>query len=120
MNLALASLDAPRPYTGVPTARLNLHFRAGSLAGDYTLTFRRQRLRDASARPVTTGPFLRLELLLRPRGQIIAQASDSEDEVLVADLDLAMIDEVRTTWQFSATAVPRPTVSCRTRHRRRS
>ena len=35
-----------------------------------------------------------------PRGQIIAQASDSEDEVLVADLDLALIDEVRTTWQF--------------------
>lgn len=35
-----------------------------------------------------------------PRGQIIAQASDRDDEVLVADLDLAMIDEVRTTWQF--------------------
>jgi beta-ureidopropionase len=35
-----------------------------------------------------------------PRGQIIAQASDTDDEVLVADLDLAMIDEVRTTWQF--------------------
>jgi beta-ureidopropionase len=35
-----------------------------------------------------------------PRGQIIAQASDSEDEVLVVDLDLEMIDEVRTTWQF--------------------
>jgi beta-ureidopropionase len=35
-----------------------------------------------------------------PRGQIIAQASDREDQVLVADLDLAMIDEVRTTWQF--------------------
>lgn len=35
-----------------------------------------------------------------PRGQIVAQASDSEDEVLVADLDLAAVDEVRTTWQF--------------------
>jgi N-carbamoylputrescine amidase len=35
-----------------------------------------------------------------PRGQIVAQASETEDEVLVADLDLAMIDEVRTTWQF--------------------
>jgi beta-ureidopropionase len=35
-----------------------------------------------------------------PRGQIIAQASEREDEVLVADLDLEMIDEVRTTWQF--------------------
>jgi beta-ureidopropionase len=35
-----------------------------------------------------------------PRGQIVAQASDSEDEVLVAELDLGFIDEVRTTWQF--------------------
>ncbi|MGZ8716347.1 MAG: nitrilase-related carbon-nitrogen hydrolase [Gaiellaceae bacterium] len=35
-----------------------------------------------------------------PRGQIIAQASDTDDEVLIANLDLAMIDEVRTTWQF--------------------
>jgi beta-ureidopropionase len=35
-----------------------------------------------------------------PRGQIIAQASDTEDEVLVADLDLEMVDEVRTLWQF--------------------
>jgi beta-ureidopropionase len=35
-----------------------------------------------------------------PRGQIVAQASDSEDEVLVADLDLGLIDKVRTTWQF--------------------
>jgi beta-ureidopropionase len=35
-----------------------------------------------------------------PRGQIIAQASDSADEILVADLDLTQIEEVRTTWQF--------------------
>jgi predicted amidohydrolase len=35
-----------------------------------------------------------------PRGQIIAQASPTDDEVLVADLDLGLIDEVRTTWQF--------------------
>lgn len=35
-----------------------------------------------------------------PRGQIIAQASETEDEVLVADLDLGLIEEVRTTWQF--------------------
>jgi beta-ureidopropionase len=35
-----------------------------------------------------------------PRGQVVAQASDSEDEVLVADLDLGMVDEVRTLWQF--------------------
>ncbi len=35
-----------------------------------------------------------------PRGKIVAQASDRDDEVLVADLDLGVIEEVRTTWQF--------------------
>jgi beta-ureidopropionase len=35
-----------------------------------------------------------------PRGQIIAQASDTEEEVLVADLDLDLPREVRNTWQF--------------------
>jgi beta-ureidopropionase len=35
-----------------------------------------------------------------PRGRVIAQASDTDDEVLVADLDLSVIEEVRTTWQF--------------------
>lgn len=35
-----------------------------------------------------------------PRGQIVAQASDSDDEVLVADLELGLVDEVRTLWQF--------------------
>jgi beta-ureidopropionase len=35
-----------------------------------------------------------------PRGKIIAQASERDDEVLVADLDLDEIREVRNTWQF--------------------
>ena len=35
-----------------------------------------------------------------PRGQIIASASREKDEVLVADLDLDQIKEVRQTWQF--------------------
>ncbi len=35
-----------------------------------------------------------------PRGKIIAQASDKEQEVLVADLDLGLIREVRNEWQF--------------------
>ena len=35
-----------------------------------------------------------------PRGKIFAQASRDKDEVLVADLDLDMIQEVRRVWQF--------------------
>ncbi len=34
------------------------------------------------------------------RGQIIAQASRNRDEVVVANLDLDEIREVRGTWQF--------------------
>ena len=35
-----------------------------------------------------------------PRGQIVAQASEDQDELVVADLDLDMVREVRNTWQF--------------------
>ncbi len=35
-----------------------------------------------------------------PRGAYIARASDKEEELLVADLDLDLIKEVRDTWQF--------------------
>ena len=46
------------------------------------------------------GKFYGSSYFCSPRGKIIAQASDSEDEVLVADLDLDVIREVRNTWQF--------------------
>ena len=35
-----------------------------------------------------------------PRGRIIGKASETEDEVLVCDLDMDMNREVRNTWQF--------------------
>jgi N-carbamoylputrescine amidase len=31
---------------------------------------------------------------------MVAVASEDKDELLVADLDLSLIDEVRQTWQF--------------------
>ena len=34
------------------------------------------------------------------RGQILKQASDNRDELVVADLDMAMVQEVRDLWQF--------------------
>jgi beta-ureidopropionase len=39
-------------------------------------------------------------LWIDPIGQVICQASDSEEEVLVADLDLARVAEVRRSWPF--------------------
>jgi N-carbamoylputrescine amidase len=38
---------------------------------------------------------------VNPRGQIVGEAaSDTEEELVVRDLDLDMIDEVRTQWAF--------------------
>jgi N-carbamoylputrescine amidase len=50
--------------------------------------------------PWNIGEFYGSSYFCDPRGRIIAQASRNEDEVLVADLDLEMITEVRRTWQF--------------------
>jgi beta-ureidopropionase len=50
--------------------------------------------------PLSSAKFYGSSYFCDPRGQIVAQASDSEDEVLVADLDLEKIREVRNTWQF--------------------
>jgi len=50
--------------------------------------------------PWDIGEFYGKSYFANPRGKIIAQASRDKDEVLVADLDLDMILQVRNTWQF--------------------
>ena len=50
--------------------------------------------------PWNIGEFYGQSYFCDPRGQIIAQASRDKDELVVADLDLDMIREVRNTWQF--------------------
>ena len=35
-----------------------------------------------------------------PQGEILAQASDSDEEVLVVDIDLGRSEEVRRWWPF--------------------
>ncbi|MCB9730087.1 MAG: acyltransferase [Deltaproteobacteria bacterium] len=50
--------------------------------------------------PWNIGKFYGTSYFVNPRGQIIAEASEDNDEVVVADLDLSMIDEVRNLWQF--------------------
>ncbi|MCI0822833.1 MAG: acyltransferase [Chloroflexi bacterium] len=51
-------------------------------------------------RPWDIGEFYGSSYFCDPRGQIIAQGPRDEDQVVVADLDLDMIREVRHTWQF--------------------
>jgi N-carbamoylputrescine amidase len=50
--------------------------------------------------PWNIGKFYGTSYFVNPRGQIVAEASEDKSELLVADLDLRMIDEVRQTWQF--------------------
>lgn len=50
--------------------------------------------------PWGIGEFYGSSYFCSPRGQIIAQASRDKEELVVSDLDLEQIDEVRQTWQF--------------------
>jgi len=51
-------------------------------------------------KPWDIGEFYGQSYFCDPRGQIIAQAPRDEDALIIADLDLDKIREVRNTWQF--------------------
>ncbi|MBN8568588.1 MAG: acyltransferase [Ignavibacteria bacterium] len=51
-------------------------------------------------KPWNLGKFYGSSYFVDPRGQIFACASEDNDELLVAEFDLDMIEEVRSTWQF--------------------
>lgn len=50
--------------------------------------------------PWNIGEFYGQSYFCDPRGQIIAEASRDQDELVVAELDMDKIKEVRNTWQF--------------------
>jgi N-carbamoylputrescine amidase len=50
--------------------------------------------------PWRIGEFYGTSYFVNPRGKILAEASRDRDELVVADLDLDMIAEVRQVWQF--------------------
>jgi N-carbamoylputrescine amidase len=50
--------------------------------------------------PWQIGEFYGQSYFCDPRGQMIAEGSRDRDELVVADLDLDMIEQVRQTWQF--------------------
>ena len=56
--------------------------------------------RVGTEKPWSIGEFYGKSYFCNPRGKIVAQASRDKDEVVVADLDLDMIQEVRRVWQF--------------------
>ncbi|GIW21828.1 MAG: hydrolase [Candidatus Sericytochromatia bacterium] len=50
--------------------------------------------------PWDIGEFYGTSYFVNPRGQIIAEGSRDKDELVIADLDMDMIKEVRDLWQF--------------------
>jgi len=50
--------------------------------------------------PWNIGKFYGNSYFVNPRGEIIACGSEDNDELVVAELDLDMIEDVRRTWQF--------------------
>ncbi|UCE03563.1 MAG: acyltransferase [Candidatus Latescibacterota bacterium] len=51
-------------------------------------------------KPWETGKFYGSSYFCDPRGQIVVQGSEDQEELVVADLDLETIEKVRQTWQF--------------------
>jgi N-carbamoylputrescine amidase len=50
--------------------------------------------------PWNIGKFYGTSYFVDPRGNFLAVASEDQDELVVADMNLEMIEEVRRTWQF--------------------
>jgi N-carbamoylputrescine amidase len=50
--------------------------------------------------PWNIGKFYGTSYFVDPRGTFLATASEDKDELVVAELDLELIEEVRRTWQF--------------------
>ncbi|MCL5288112.1 MAG: acyltransferase [Acidobacteria bacterium] len=50
--------------------------------------------------PWKIGEFYGKSYVCNPRGKILVQASRNKDELVVADINLEEIDQVRATWQF--------------------
>ena len=50
--------------------------------------------------PWNIGKFYGHSYWCDPRGQTLAEGSEDKDELVIADMDLSKIDEVRNTWQF--------------------
>jgi len=50
--------------------------------------------------PWNIGRFYGSAYFVDPRGKILAKASEDKDELLVAEMDWAVLREVRNTWQF--------------------
>ena len=80
--------------------RISLEARAARRTRWPTATSSAPSTASGTEAPWNIGEFYGQSYFCDPRGQIEAIASRDQDELLVADLDLDMIREVRNLWQF--------------------
>ena len=50
--------------------------------------------------PWNIGRFYGSSYFVDPRGQFLAEGTEDDDELVTADMDLEVIEEVRRVWQF--------------------
>jgi N-carbamoylputrescine amidase len=75
----------------------NLEQPAAAVANEYYIG----AINRVGQEPLGDNDFYGSSYFVSPRGQIIGdQASDKEEELVVRDLDMDTIDEVRKTWAF--------------------
>jgi hypothetical protein len=56
--------------------------------------------RVGTEKPWNLGKFYGTSYFVNPLGEIFATASEDNDELLIAEFDLDLIDQVRSKWQF--------------------
>jgi beta-ureidopropionase len=56
--------------------------------------------RVGTEKPWNMGRFYGTSYVVDPKGQFLVTASEDNDELVYADCDLDVIEEVRRTWQF--------------------
>ena len=56
--------------------------------------------RVGTEKPWNLGRFYGTSYFVNPMGEIFSTASEDQDELLIADLDLDLIAEIRSKWQF--------------------
>lgn len=56
--------------------------------------------RPGTEAPWNIGKFYGSSYIVNPRGEFLVEASEDKDELVVADMDMEMVREVRDQWQF--------------------
>jgi N-carbamoylputrescine amidase len=75
----------------------NLEQPASAVANEYFIG----AINRVGKEPYGDNDFYGSSYFVDPRGQLVdGSASDTDEEVLVRDLDMDMIDEVRKVWAF--------------------